>query len=230
MRELTNIEDEFHKRLQHLRNLKYAILDVKSTAWHEDYNAFKTGIKELEDMMMTCITTSFETVNSLYTAVNLLEAFHHIAKRDAIVRCLDTEMRKVFIIFHSELTNIKKRFDAHRRAPRLNAWTPQHSGAALWARELLHRLEGQFAMLDISFYITSTKEFVDAKVEVHRATTAIEEYISKNHKDWIEKVEEEEVAGGEHGLQHRVHEQLRRKGLWELRVQRTGVVTSPRAS
>jgi len=203
-RELTNIEEEFHKRLQNLRQLKYSILDVKATAWHEDYNMFKTGIKELEDMMMTCITTSFESVNSVQAAVNLLEAFHHIAKRDAIVRCLDTEMRKVFTLYHGELSDVKKLFDQYRRAPRLNAWTPQYSGAALWSQELLQRAEYQFNMLDVSYYMTSTKEFIDAKVEFQRVLTSLDEYTNKNHKDWTHRTEEDEATGGELGLSHRL--------------------------
>jgi len=203
-RELTNIEDEFHKRLQNLRSLKYSILDVKATAWHEHYNQFKTGIKELEDMMMTCITTSFESVNSVQAAVNLLEAFHHIANRDAIFRCLDTEMRKVFSLYHGELTEIKKNFEANRRNPKLNAWTPHYAGAAIWSKSLLQRAEHQFNQLDVSYYMTCTKEFIDAKVEFQRVFTTLEENTNKSHKDWSNKVEEDEAAGGELGLSHRL--------------------------
>merc|ERR1712093_972198 len=153
---------------------------------------------------MTCITTSFESINSVEAAVNLLEAFHHIAKRDAITRCLETEMRKVFTLYHSELTEVKKQFDAHRRAPKLNAWTPQYSGAAMWSQKLLQRAEYQFNKLDVSYYMTSTKEFIDAKVEFQRVFTSLDEYMNKNHKDWTQRVEEDEASGGELGLSHRL--------------------------
>eukprot|EP00656_Telonema_subtile_P031899 TRINITY_DN3494_c0_g2_i1.p1 TRINITY_DN3494_c0_g2~~TRINITY_DN3494_c0_g2_i1.p1 ORF type:complete len:4527 (-),score=1335.50 TRINITY_DN3494_c0_g2_i1:103-13683(-) len=199
-RSLQEIEEQFHKRLEHLRSLDYSILDVKATAWHEDYNTFKKGIKELEDMLTTLISTAFEGVNSVIGGIDLLEAFHHIAKRDAIVRCLDVEMRNIFNLFHTELTDVKKEFDMHRRNPKLNAWQPGASGAVEWAKSIIQRVQEQFQKLDGPYYITSTREFQDAKGEFQRVLTVLEDYIAKLHKDWVTRVEEDEVAGAEAGV------------------------------
>jgi hypothetical protein len=38
----------FEKHIDRLSSLNYAILDVKSTRWHDDYSYFKQGVKDLE--------------------------------------------------------------------------------------------------------------------------------------------------------------------------------------
>lgn len=56
-----------------LRSLNYDILDVKATRWHDDFNTFKTGTKDLEVMMTNVIQFAFETVSSISNRVELLE-------------------------------------------------------------------------------------------------------------------------------------------------------------
>jgi dynein heavy chain len=74
-------------RLVHsLCGLNYSILDVKATRWHDDYNSFKSGVKDLEVMMQNTIMLAFETVSSLGSRIELLEAFNSMAKREAIKR------------------------------------------------------------------------------------------------------------------------------------------------
>ena len=69
---LEDIEKAFEKQLNALwENRKY-ILDVKATRWHDDYNAFKSGVKDLEVMMQNIINSAFETANNIETKVELL--------------------------------------------------------------------------------------------------------------------------------------------------------------
>ena len=45
---LYSIQEAFERHIDRLRNLDYDILDVKATRWHDDYNYFKNGVKDLE--------------------------------------------------------------------------------------------------------------------------------------------------------------------------------------
>ena len=45
---LLDNERNFEKHIDRLSSLNYAILDVKSTRWHDDYSYFKQGVKDLE--------------------------------------------------------------------------------------------------------------------------------------------------------------------------------------
>lgn len=48
---LLGIQESFEAQINKLRNLDYAILDVKSSRWHDDYNSFKDVVKDLEVTM-----------------------------------------------------------------------------------------------------------------------------------------------------------------------------------
>ena len=45
---LIEIEHNFCKLIDQLKNLKYNILDITSTSWHQDYTKFKNGMKDLD--------------------------------------------------------------------------------------------------------------------------------------------------------------------------------------
>ncbi len=72
----------FLRQIQHLRNLKYNVLDVKALGWHDDFNLLKGGVKDLEVMLQNVITTSFESVKCIHAAFELQESFAHIAHRE----------------------------------------------------------------------------------------------------------------------------------------------------
>uniref|UniRef100_A0A8C2YNS3 Dynein axonemal heavy chain 2 n=2 Tax=Chinchilla lanigera TaxID=34839 RepID=A0A8C2YNS3_CHILA len=81
-RNLLEIEDIFHKNLHILRAVRGGILDVKNTSWHEDYNKFRTGVKDLEVMTQNLITSAFELVRDVEHGVLLLDTFHRLATRE----------------------------------------------------------------------------------------------------------------------------------------------------
>ena len=82
-----------------MKNLTYDILDVKATRWHEDYNAFKRGVKDLEVMMRNIINSAFETVTTVSAGIELLETFHQLAKRDTIKRTIDKKTADLYALF-----------------------------------------------------------------------------------------------------------------------------------
>jgi dynein heavy chain len=51
---LYEIEDAFEKYIDRLRNLDYDIMDVKATKWHDDYNFYTNGVKDLEGVLCNC--------------------------------------------------------------------------------------------------------------------------------------------------------------------------------
>ena len=56
---LEDIEISFNKLIASLWNIRSFILDVKATRWHDDYNSFKQGVKDLEVMMQNLIFSAF---------------------------------------------------------------------------------------------------------------------------------------------------------------------------
>jgi dynein heavy chain len=62
---LEDIETAFSKHITALWSIKPYILDVKATRWHDDYNTFKQGVKDLEVMMQNLINAAFGKLESL---------------------------------------------------------------------------------------------------------------------------------------------------------------------
>ena len=88
VKSIEDIEASFLKHLEalHPHNLKYDILDVKNTEWHEDHNAFKTSLRHLEVMTNNVIRSAcaVDGLPNVSAGVELLEAFQSMAKRESI--------------------------------------------------------------------------------------------------------------------------------------------------
>lgn len=65
-----------------LKGVRKTILDVKATSWHDDYNKFRSGIKDLEVMVQNVINSAFTTVTTVQEGVELLEVFFHLTTRE----------------------------------------------------------------------------------------------------------------------------------------------------
>lgn len=81
-RMLTEIETAFEKHLQELQKVQNIILNVKATTWHEDYNRFRSAIKDLEVMMTNVITYAFDAVKTVEQGVEVLDVYTHLNSRE----------------------------------------------------------------------------------------------------------------------------------------------------
>ena len=81
-RSLREIEATFEKHLGNLKAVKKGILNVKNTRWHDDYNKFRAGIKDLEIMMQNVITSAFEVATTVQEGVELLDIFEQFNSRE----------------------------------------------------------------------------------------------------------------------------------------------------
>ncbi len=81
-RSLREIEHTFEKHLSGLKAIQKTILDVKASSWHDDYNKFKAGVKDLEVMVQNVINSGFGTITTIQEGVELLEVFAHLTTRE----------------------------------------------------------------------------------------------------------------------------------------------------
>ena len=187
---LMRITERFKKLMSNISSLKYDILDVKATRWHDDYNIFKNGVKDLEVMMQNVITSAFETVVTTDQGLQMLEAFHHLSKREAIKRAVEKKALDVYGIFNAELNNVFKEFNHDRKNPPIAPGFPKYAGAALWAKGLQKRLQFQMDLLNSTYYLKSCREHVDAQTQVYNISSSMDEYIKKNYQDWTLTIDE----------------------------------------
>ncbi|KAI9141400.1 dynein heavy chain and region D6 of dynein motor-domain-containing protein [Paraphysoderma sedebokerense] len=184
-----DIEIAFERQIRHLWQMREFILNVKTTKWHDVYNTFKQGVKDLEVMLQNIITTAFESSTTVDGSVYLLEIFCHLAKREAIKHTVEKKVADVYIMFLKELNSVKLYFENHRRTPHLIAAQPNYAGAAFWARSILRRINGQMATLRNAGHNQTSHLSQEVKTQYESLVEALEEYIIKSHNDWIAQLD-----------------------------------------
>jgi dynein heavy chain len=202
---LTN-EDRFTKLLKRLQNVDYDILDVRSTHWHEDYSHFKGGVKDLEVMMQNVINGAFDMAPTFTSCVELLQAFHFLAKRDAIQRSVDKKTVDIVALFAKRVNNTKQHFEHLKEHPPLQPGEPTFGGAALWAAGLVSDIRREWSSFSNAKQIWSSN--IEWKIEVdenfNTFVNIIQEYISSRYYDWMMSLQGVDQAG----IQSKLEESL----------------------
>lgn len=63
---MEEIKISFGKHLLRIKGAnKENILDVKSSRWHDDFNAFRNGVKDLDVMYTNIINFAFESMTTV---------------------------------------------------------------------------------------------------------------------------------------------------------------------
>ena len=187
---LIDIQRSFERHISQLRNLNYAVLDVKQTFWHDDYAKFKKGIKDLETMLTNIISGSFDLIPTVEAGVELLEAFSFLAERDTVKRAVERKTDGVFGLFLKELALIKNWFNDHKKNPPIPEGLPGEAGRAIWAHNFKTRIDTHYRLLSTCHYLPSKlAQREEAFPAYHNLSSSLEHYIQSTFNEWKEKVE-----------------------------------------
>ncbi|XP_014680873.1 PREDICTED: dynein heavy chain 2, axonemal-like [Priapulus caudatus] len=186
---LLETEKTFSKRLDALKKVRKTILDVKATSWHDDYNRFRSGIKDLEVMMQNLISTAFDTVSTVQEGVELLDLFQHLTARETIKRTIDKKTVQMWTLFSDELNSVKK--ELATKSPPLSPMHPNYAGCAHWAKALKRRIDYDMAVLDSATFLPHTGSGDEARIQYRQLAAALDEYTRKVFDDWASTVDRE---------------------------------------
>ncbi|XP_066267393.1 dynein axonemal heavy chain 2-like isoform X1 [Branchiostoma lanceolatum] len=187
-RSLLEIEASFDRNLQILKDVKKTILDVKATSWHDDYNKFRAGVKDLEVMMQNVISSAFETISTVQAGVELLDAFAHLNSREAVRRTIDKKTVEIWGLFNEELNMVKKEM-SKSKSVELPAMHPKYAGASHWARALKRRIDAPMQTLGKAFFLPKTGSGAEASTQYQQLAQALDEFIRKMFNEWTGTVE-----------------------------------------
>ena len=135
--------------------------------------------------------SAFEGATTVENSVELLEIFHHLAKREAIKRTVEKKTSDVYVLFLQELNAVKVEFESHRKAPDIVRFHPDYSGSAYWARSLQRRIGNSRSILDSVYYLPSTILVDEANLQYGPLVAALEDYILKTHSEWVASIDKE---------------------------------------
>ena len=102
VRGLLEVESVFMRNLNMLRDVKHTILDVKATSWHDDYNKFRAGMKDLEVMMQNTISSAFETITTVEGGIEVLDVFMDLSSREVPL----PHSSLLFVVINSDVITV----------------------------------------------------------------------------------------------------------------------------
>ena len=138
--------------------------------------------------MQNVIMSAFDGAITIESSVELLEIFHHLAKREAIKRTVEKKTADVYVLFIQELNTVKVEFETHRKTPEILRSHPDFAGSAYWARSLLKRITYSMNILQSAYYLPHTSLSDESKLQYEPLVSALEDYITKIHSDWVTSI------------------------------------------
>mmetsp|Transcript_14483 Transcript_14483/g.50911 ORF Transcript_14483/g.50911 Transcript_14483/m.50911 type:complete len:4419 (-) Transcript_14483:356-13612(-) len=183
---LREIEDTFLKNLQRLQSVDYDLLDVRAAKWPDDFSAFKNHMRDLEVMYMNVITGAFEGVGTLQSAVEVLDSFYLLAKRERIRAFVEKKGEHLYNLFLQEINNIQREFQHFRRDPKLPIVQghPSYAGMALCVKGLMLRASRQMEELNSLCYLELCREQENTRDQYNNLHGVLEGEVRKTFGEW----------------------------------------------
>nr|XP_060635826.1 dynein axonemal heavy chain 2 [Anolis sagrei ordinatus] len=188
-RSLLETEETFNKFLNNLRNVKGGILDVKNTSWHEDFNRFRAGVKDLEVMTQNLMASAFETVQNAERGVEIQDIFQHLSAREAIKRTFDKKTVDIYMLFNGELALVNK--ELGKKIPFLPPHMCFYSGRAHWMRALRRRIDRPMQSLSTAHFIPHIGAGEESYQNYQQLVQALDEIERKTFQEWTQTLDKD---------------------------------------
>lgn len=205
---INGIQVSFEQHVDRLRKLNYDVLDVRVSRWHDDYHHFKNGVRDLEVMFANVINASFESNSTVSEGVILVETFFSLAKRDAVMRCVERKATEMNHLFLKQITTARSEFDNSRLSPPLRIHEPQFAGSALWAHSLAALVRESYESLILIRHILISRDYEESKEKFASLMAVIKDFKVQRYNNWIDDVTEKAKDGG---LQARLDKPILRR-------------------
>lgn len=189
VREMEQMELAFKRMVQHLYEIRERILDVKVTQWHDDYNVFKQGVKDMEVMTQNLIQSAFDQPLTIPEQIQMIDFFHSLAHKESVKRMVERRALDIVKHFVLELNFVKEQFEALRKTPEILRWHPDYAGSAMWVLSLNRRLAQSWqALMDAYWLPFHSSTLAELQLQVEPLFLALQEYVAKSHGEWSANV------------------------------------------
>ncbi|XP_068785621.1 dynein axonemal heavy chain 2, partial [Struthio camelus] len=189
---LVEIEETFRKHLQALRSSRGDVLDVKNPFWHDDFNRFRAGVKDLEVMTQNLMAAALETVRDAEHGVAIQDAFQPLAAREAVRRAFDKQTVRVYSLFNAELALVNKELLRKRPAPA--PWGCRYSGLAHWLAALRRRLARPAERLAEARFLPQAGVGEESRQAHRLLAQALDELERKSFQEWSRALDRDCLA------------------------------------
>jgi len=177
---LEDLKAMFDKHLEGIKKLEYDILDVKITRWHDDYGQmFKENVKNIEIIYTTIISKTFAHVSTIEDAVEMLENFYQLAKRQSILEYVQKKAADlVYQLFIAEMKEVEDTFEsAYKKRPVMPISHPHYAGLAIWIHSLICRIDRAKYAIDGMYFVPNHQSKDDAEAKYRKLKESLDNYI-----------------------------------------------------
>lgn len=168
-----------------LRSAPYALLDLEVTQFDTDYDEFSARIMDLEVMLRDSIHLAFDGTASSEQAQRLLLQLQGVLQRDAF----RDELVLIFGSYAVELEAVQMLYEKGKESPPVARNLPPTTGAILWARQLMRRIEEPMMQFQASPGLMRTREARKIVKLYNRVASAIVGFETLWHVAWIKSIE-----------------------------------------
>ena len=143
IRELEDMYASFKQAVDTWKTKPYDLLDFveSGTEFDSDYEFFTKDVAEIELSMSLFVSHTFEELQNIDLALDLLAKLEVILQRDFLKGHLVDKYSLIFQHYGEQLEQVQQVYEEQKGHPPLPRNLPPVAGNILWARHLLTKIE-----------------------------------------------------------------------------------------
>lgn len=167
----------FDRLAADLRRQGIDILDHKQSAFDKAFVSFSVRVADLETSLQFFVNTAFSKVQDVPRAIELLNRFRALLRRDGLRADLDEKLIMIFHKFGLQLLDVQREYHERRTDPPIPRDTPPVAGAVAWAGHLFYSIEAPMKLFaDHPKVLNSSKETKKIVKTYNRVARALLEF------------------------------------------------------
>ena len=179
---LENIEKIYDECLQSLYQVRHTILNPSDSSWNNNYQKFRLGVNETENLVEQVLNDAFETVTSVKEGVEILDVFYQYTPRQRIRQVYEGKIERVYRKFNTQLQQVRRKLSNNKQLGILDQ--PRFSGKNIWLNNLQTKINSTINILQSASWFSVYGIMNVSKAEYRGVMEIITRQISEVNKQW----------------------------------------------
>ena len=184
---LENIENIYDECLQHLFQVRHTILSPSDSSWNDNYQKFRAGVNETENLVEKVLNEAFETVTSVKEGVEILDVFYQYTPRQRIRQVYEGKIERVYRKFNKQLQQVRRNLSLNNPVGLLDQ--PAYAGKNIWLNNLRTKINSTVNILQSASWFNVYGIMGVSKAEYKGVQEIILTQIQNVNKQWNKNID-----------------------------------------
>ena len=184
---LENIENIYDECLQSLYQVRHTILSPSDSSWNDNYQKFRLGVNETENLVEKVLNEAFETVTSVKEGVEILDVFYQYTPRQRIRQVYEGKIERVYRKFNKQLQQVRRNLSMNNPIGLLDQ--PVYAGKNIWLNNLKTKINSTVNILQSASWFSVYGIMSVSKAEYKGVQEIILTQIQNVHKQWNKSID-----------------------------------------